>query len=165
MRQDAHSEPLAVDFRGAIPEKVKQYATEKLSRLERYAPRPILHTKVEIHEEGNPAIAERFAAKASLDVNGNVLHASVSGTTFEEVIDLLTDRLRRQMERLFATHLRETPARFYVGVRLDRARELLRQTGMGILAVGVACGFASPSSFSRTYRVRFGQSPKDERTR
>jgi AraC family carnitine catabolism transcriptional activator len=72
---------------------------------------------------------------------------------------------RRQMERLFATHLRQTPARFYVGVRLDRARELLRQTGMGILAVGVACGFASPSSFSRTYRVRFGQSPKDERTR
>lgn len=72
---------------------------------------------------------------------------------------------RRQMERLFATHLRETPARFYVGVRLDRARELLRQTGMGILAVGVACGFASPSSFSRTYRLRFGQSPKDERTR
>ena len=104
MRQDAHSEPLAVDFRGAIPEKVKQYATEKLSRLERYAPRPILHTKVEIHEEGNPAIAERFAAKASLDVNGNVLHASVSGTTFEEVIDLLTDRLRRQMERLHDAH-------------------------------------------------------------
>ena len=72
---------------------------------------------------------------------------------------------RRQMERLFATHMHETPARFYAGVRLDRARELLRQTGMGILAVGVACGFGSSSSFSRAYRMRFGQSPKDERAR
>ena len=72
---------------------------------------------------------------------------------------------RRQMERLFGTHLRQTPARFYVGVRLDRARELLRQTDMGILAVGVACGFCSSSSFSRAYRARFGSSPKDERAR
>ena len=70
---------------------------------------------------------------------------------------------RRQMERLFAAHLRETPARFYVRVRLDRARELLRQTDMGILAVGVACGFGSSSNFSRAYRARFGLSPKDER--
>ncbi len=70
---------------------------------------------------------------------------------------------RRQMERLFAAHLRETPARFYVRVRLDRARELLRQTDMGILAVGVACGFGSSSSFSRAYRAHFGLSPKDER--
>lgn len=100
MRQDAQAEPLAVEFRGAIPEKVKQYATEKLSKLERYAPRPILHAKVEIHEEGNPAIPARIAAKASIDVNGNVLHASVSGTTFEEAIDLLADRLRRQIERI-----------------------------------------------------------------
>ena len=70
---------------------------------------------------------------------------------------------RRQMERLFATHLRETPARFYLGVRLDRARELLRQTDMSILAVGIACGFGSSSSFSRAYRTGFGLSPKDER--
>ena len=63
---------------------------------------------------------------------------------------------RRQLERLFSTHLHDTPARFYVGVRLDRARELLQQTDMGILAVGVACGFSSSSHFSRAYRARFG---------
>ena len=100
MRPDAQSQPLAVDFRGSISEKVKQYATEKLSRLERYTPRPILHTKVEIHEEGNPAIATPITAKASMDVNGTVLHASVAGKTHEEAIDLLADRLRRQIERV-----------------------------------------------------------------
>ena len=100
MRPDAQSQPLAVDFRGSIPEKVKQYATEKLSRLERYTPRPILHAKVEIHEEGNPAIATPITAKASRDVNGTVLHASVAAKTHEEAIDLLADRLRRQIERV-----------------------------------------------------------------
>jgi len=50
-------------------------------------------------------------------------------------------------------------------VRLDRARELLQQTDMGILAVSVACGFTSSSHFSRAYRARFGRSPKDDRAR
>ena len=70
---------------------------------------------------------------------------------------------RRQLERLFSAHLGETPSRFYAQVRLERARELLRETDMGILAVGVACGFASASHFSRAYRNHFGVSPKEDR--
>lgn len=104
MRHDAHAEPLAVDFRGAIPDKVKVYATEKLAKLERYAPRPILHAKLEIQEAANPAIATPVLAKASMDVNGHVLHASVEGKTPEEAIDLLYDRLRRQLERVHDAH-------------------------------------------------------------
>ncbi|MDP5009482.1 MAG: GlxA family transcriptional regulator [Glaciimonas sp.] len=70
---------------------------------------------------------------------------------------------RRQLERLFATHVKTTPVHFYLNLRLDRARQLLRQTEMNILAVGVACGFESPSYFSRAYRTRFGFSPKQDR--
>lgn len=104
MRPEARPEPLAVDFRGAASEKVKEYATEKLSRLERYAPRPILHAKVEFHEEGNKAIPTPFSVKASVDVNGHVLHASDAGITYEAAIDLAADRLRRQMERVHDSH-------------------------------------------------------------
>jgi AraC family carnitine catabolism transcriptional activator len=71
---------------------------------------------------------------------------------------------RRQLERLFATHLHDTPAHFYIGLRLERARELLQLTDMGVLAVGVACGFGSSSHFSRAYRARFAISPKDDRS-
>jgi AraC family transcriptional regulator, carnitine catabolism transcriptional activator len=70
---------------------------------------------------------------------------------------------RRQLERLFSTHLGQTPARFYAGQRLERARELLRQTDMGVLDVALACGFGSAAHFSRAYRVQFGLSPKDDR--
>ena len=70
---------------------------------------------------------------------------------------------RRQLERLFATHLQDTPIRFYGGLRLERARNLLRQSDMGITAIGIACGFESPSHFSRSYRALFGRRPKDDR--
>lgn len=70
---------------------------------------------------------------------------------------------RRQLERLFSATLNDTPTRFYLNLRLDRARELLQQTDMSITSVCVACGFESPSHFSRTYRARFGTSPRSDR--
>ncbi len=82
------------------------------------------------------------------------------------VVDVLAQKVtvtRRQLERLFAAHLQATPSLFYLGVRLDRARELLRQSDMAIMDIGVACGFRASSHFSRSYRARFGRSPKDDR--
>ena len=76
----------------------------------------------------------------------------------------MIDVTRRQLERLFATHLSDTPNHFYTGLRLERARSLLRQSDMGITAIGIACGFQSPSHFSRSYRTFFGCSPKADRT-
>ena len=70
---------------------------------------------------------------------------------------------RRQLERLFSGLLRQTPARFYMQLRLERARELVRQTEMTITAACVACGFESPSHFSRAYRQQFGCSPREDR--
>jgi AraC family carnitine catabolism transcriptional activator len=75
------------------------------------------------------------------------------------------DVTRRQMERLFAAHLQVSPAAFYLSLRLDRARQLLEQSDMGVMAIAVACGFSGPSHFSRAYRRRFGVRPKDERSR
>jgi len=80
--------------------------------------------------------------------------------------DVLAEEIgvtRRQLERLFSSALKDTPTHFYLGLRLVRARELLQQTDMSITTVCVACGFESPSHFSRTYRVRFGASPRQDR--
>ncbi|MBU3058713.1 GlxA family transcriptional regulator [Pseudomonas indica] len=70
---------------------------------------------------------------------------------------------RRQLERLFRVHLKDTPSNFYLGLRLDKARHLLRQTDMSVLEVSLACGFESSSYFSRSYRVRFDCSPSQDR--
>jgi len=69
----------------------------------------------------------------------------------------------RHLNRLFRSQLDTTPARFYMGLRLGRARALLQQTVMNVLEVSVACGFASSSHFIRCYRARFGRTPATER--
>lgn len=70
----------------------------------------------------------------------------------------------RQLERLFRSHLGVAPRAHGRRVRLDRARLLLRQTGLSVLEVALACGFASASHFSRSYRAAFGHPPVRERT-
>jgi transcriptional regulator GlxA family with amidase domain len=70
---------------------------------------------------------------------------------------------KRQIERLFRTHLGCTPMRHYTKLRLARAKRLIDQTSMPITAIGVACGFGSSSYFSKCYRAFFGFSPSRTR--
>lgn len=69
----------------------------------------------------------------------------------------------RQLERLFAEHLKTTIGRRYIEVRVDRARALLRQSSLSIAEIAVACGFVSTSHFSRVYKTQFGLTPRRER--
>lgn len=76
----------------------------------------------------------------------------------EEIADVV--RLStRQLERLFAKYLNISPKRYYLGVRLDKARNLLRQTDLSVTDICVACGFKSLSHFSKSYRACYGISP------
>jgi AraC family carnitine catabolism transcriptional activator len=70
---------------------------------------------------------------------------------------------RRQLERLFQDHLDVSPLQFYLRLRLERARHLLRQTSMGVIEIGLACGFASASAFSRAYRRQYAIAPSEDR--
>jgi transcriptional regulator GlxA family with amidase domain len=69
----------------------------------------------------------------------------------------------RQLERLFRKYLGMSPSRYYLNLRLRRARQLLSHTSMPILQVAVACGFTSASHFARCYRAAFGHAPRQER--
>ena len=71
---------------------------------------------------------------------------------------------RRQIERLFAKNLGRSPSRYYLEIRLERARHLLIQTDLPIVEVAVACGFVSASHFSKCYRELYGRSPQMERS-
>jgi len=73
------------------------------------------------------------------------------------------DISRRQLERLFQKHLGCSPSRYYLKLRLMRARQLLRQTSMSIIEVASACGFVSTPHFSKCYRAYLGIPPRDER--
>jgi transcriptional regulator GlxA family with amidase domain len=70
---------------------------------------------------------------------------------------------RRQIERLFKRHLKCVPKRYYLDMRLRRARDLLLQTAMPVMDITTACGFQSPPHFSKCYRNHYGYPPSAER--
>ncbi|WP_172330949.1 GlxA family transcriptional regulator [Mangrovicoccus sp. HB161399] len=69
----------------------------------------------------------------------------------------------RQLERLFRRYLARSPKRYYMELRLQKARNLLLQTDMSVINVALASGFASPSHFSKCYRAQYGATPYRER--
>jgi transcriptional regulator GlxA family with amidase domain len=78
----------------------------------------------------------------------------------------LADAVRlstRQLERLFFKYLNQSPAKHYLKIRLERARNLIRQTALPLLTIAIDCGFTSASHFSKAYLDHFGQPPSAER--
>ncbi len=71
-------------------------------------------------------------------------------------------RLRR-MERMFKSNVGTSPAHFYRGLRLERARELLIHTNLPALEIGILTGFSSSSHFAMAYQKHYGMRPTDAR--
>ncbi|MDA7089293.1 GlxA family transcriptional regulator [Pseudomonas sp. SA3-5] len=109
-------------------------------------------------------IASRYDVhnKKLVQVIGEMQRHSEQPLGSQQLADLIKVT-PRQLERLFRQHLNETPSNFYLTLRLDKARQLLRQTDLSVLEVGLACGFESASYFSRCYRARFATCPSQDR--
>ncbi len=105
-----------------------------------------------------------------MGVTNSVVQKAVSlmEAAIEEPLPL-TDLTRktgvsqRQLERLCKRYLGATPAQYYVQLRLERARRMLRQTDLSVAEVAIACGFVSLSHFAKVYRRHFGCSPREDR--
>lgn len=89
------------------------------------------------------------------------LETVVSPTLIAEQVGIST----RQLERLFGKHMNTSPKRYFMELRLLRARNLLLQTESSVTEVAMACGFESPGHFSRVYRTRFGTTPRKQKSR
>lgn len=66
---------------------------------------------------------------------------------------------RRQLERLFRHQFDCTPARYYLRLRLERAKLLLSQSTIPVMNIAMACGFVSASHFSKKFRQENGLLP------
>ncbi len=86
------------------------------------------------------------------------LEEPLSPSTLAKEVGLST----RQLERLFRRYLDRSPKRYYLELRLKKARLLLLQTDMSVINVALACGFSSPSHFSKCYRAFYGRTPYRE---
>lgn len=114
--------------------------------------------------------------KASLQARDGMRNAHLAGaiTLMRDTLDdplpapAIAERQNisiRQLERLFGRYLNTTPMKYYMDLRLERARHLLLQTEMSAIDIALACGFESPGHFSRVYRTAFGVTPMAQRDR
>ncbi|GAA5184421.1 transcriptional regulator ArgR [Niveibacterium umoris] len=111
-----------------------------------------------------PSAARIGGGSAKLAEALALMEANLSEPLPTEDIARLVGVSRRQLERLFKQHLDALPSRYYLDLRLTRARRLLQQSSQSILQIGLACGFASGPHFSNAYRSHFGRTPREERS-
>jgi transcriptional regulator GlxA family with amidase domain len=82
--------------------------------------------------------------------------------TLDEIADYVGIS-RRQLERLFNRYLQCAPSRYYLELRLSRARLLLLQTSIPVIDVAISCGFSTAPHFSKCYSDLYNKPPSSER--
>ena len=70
---------------------------------------------------------------------------------------------RAQFTRRFVAQLGMSPAQYLIQARIDRADQLLTETGMTVTQVAAALGYTDVPYFSRQYKQRTGRSPSSVR--
>ena len=106
--------------------------------------------------------AENICVSAPLREVVKLMDANLEEPLELEQLAVYVGRSRRQLERLFKEQLGTTPQRYYLELRITEARRLLQHTELSQVDVLVACGFVSPSHFSKCYSAYFGYRPSKE---
>jgi AraC-like DNA-binding protein len=113
-----------------------------------------------------PKMSNGAQGEAALDFVGSLaelLRSSLAtgGLTIREAADFAGTSARSLQRELARTGT--SYRRVVGGVKLDRARELLRQPDRRILEVALETGFEDPAHFTRFFKSSTGVSPRDYR--
>lgn len=130
------------------------------------AARYIFHDRLRPGSEGqSPAHREPvgYAAPSKLRDAIVLMERNLENPIPMSEISAKTGLSNRQLQRLFGSHTGVTPVRYYLEIRLDRARSMVTQTEMSIMEIAVACGFTSQEYFARVYKERFSLTPSEDR--
>lgn len=119
-------------------------------RSDRDAQRMSIPTRIGVRHPKLSSVMHRMEENIEEPISPAVLAQEVGMST-------------RQLERLFRRYLNRSPKRYYMELRLKKARNLLMQTEMSVINVALACGFSSPSHFSKCYRALYQTTPYRER--
>ena len=106
-----------------------------------------------------PGIEERFLQELhekALEIIGNPENAIAR---LERAMKLSQMQLYRKLKALTG----QTPSLYLRSVRLYKAKELLRNTGLTVSEIAYEVGFTDPAYFSRAFSEEFGVSPSESR--
>lgn len=87
---------IQVTLADKMPEQAREYASARIGELDRYAPGPVDFAWIGLSTTANGP-AQSVMAHARLDLKWVEVHGYAEAGTSTEVIDLLRERLRRQL--------------------------------------------------------------------
>ena len=118
----------------------------------------------------NSGVSQRTGAVARMDTmpaavqeSVRLMFANIEVPLSNAEIAKAINTSVRNLERMFKRHLKASPAKYYLSLRLEKARELLIHTNVSTLEIALQCGFSSSSYFARCYQREFGRRPSDAR--
>ena len=101
------------------------------------------------------------------------------GFRLRKVTDLMVTHLEREFSlirlareaemsefhfsRAFKRTTGLTPSQYFINLRLEKARCLLRETNRSVIEIGLDVGYTSPSHFAQIFRREVGISPSEYR--
>ena len=121
------------------------------------------HVREQDHLQAVPLTARLADAQPALRDVVQLMEANVGEPLALDELAALTGSSPRQLQRMFKQHMGMSPLRYYLELRLRRARTLLRQTDLPLAQIGADCGFRSAARFSKAYRDVFNIAPGAER--
>jgi AraC-like DNA-binding protein len=63
------------------------------------------------------------------------------------------------LQRAFAKYFGISPGQYLIGLRMNRALELLREDALPVKEIAFLCGFSDEKYFSRAFKKRYGTPP------
>jgi ribosome-associated translation inhibitor RaiA len=96
---DADVADVEVVVRGPVSDGVVDYARAKIVGLVEHLGESVLHARIRLTHEPDPAVSRPVRAQVNLELDGRMVRAQVAGATGREAVDLLIARLRHRLVR------------------------------------------------------------------
>lgn len=124
--------------------------------------------RIQQHYRDNIAIDENIEGSLNkMDKNFikksiSFIELNLSNSDFSvEELSLLLGLSRVHLYRKIKQLTGSTPSEFMTNIKLQKAANLMLETGKSISEIAYATGFSSPSYFSKCFKEQFNKSPKD----
>jgi AraC family transcriptional regulator len=125
---------------------------------------------IAIHLARNYAVTGEELHSGSPSLPGYKLRQIMNWMAEHIAEDLNLDRLAAQaglskfhFHRLFKNAMGLSPSRHHINLRMNAARQLLRETKKTVVDVALDVGYTNPSHFAKLFRRETGLSPSDYR--
>src|SRR5262249_48375883 len=89
--------PVTVVARGPISDSARRRVREVVLRAVRHERSPVTGARVALELHPDPAVEKSAEVRVSLDVNGRIVRAAAAAPEMIEAIDLLDERIRRNL--------------------------------------------------------------------